>query len=477
MIRSRQAFWNRMLLIGDLSSALIAMFLAWTLRFNLSIFPNYGHVQFPAILLIFIIISTYLANVANGLYVPKRRDTLVSEFVKLMRSHLLIGVIFMSVLYAMRLSDFPRSVLLIYVLLSFVLTSAFRMAGRTALRTLRSAGFNQKHVLLVGPQGTVARVRDELMSHAWMGYEVDETIALDEHDQGGPELEARLTAALEKSLVDEAIIVAPGRNRDVVAKFIWACESHGVQASIVPDYFDFLPAKPRIHTFGEVPAIVARGEPLDDPFNALAKRLFDVVFSMVALIALSPIMLLTAIVIKTTSPGPVVFRQIRVGRGRRPFVIYKFRSMHTQEYLERQMGAERSPSVFAMGEVAASAEGWTVENDPRRTAFGAFLRRTSLDEVLQFWNVLKGDMSVIGPRPEQPSFVEQFQKTIPSYMVKHHVKPGITGWAQVNGWRGDTSIQERIRHDLYYIENWSFTMDLKIVWMTVFSGFVNKNAY
>ena len=169
-------------------------------------------------------------------------------------------------------------------------------------------------------------------------------------------------------------------------------------------------------------------------------------------------MLLAVMMIKLTSPGPVIFHQERVGLNRKPFMMYKFRSMHLQTDEEER-------------------EQWTTKDDPRKTRWGAFMRKTSIDELPQFFNVLKGDMSVVGPRPERPFFVEKFREEVPRYMIKHQVRPGITGWAQVNGLRGDTSIEERINHDLYYIENWTFAFDMQIIFLTVFKGLVNKNAY
>jgi exopolysaccharide biosynthesis polyprenyl glycosylphosphotransferase len=169
-------------------------------------------------------------------------------------------------------------------------------------------------------------------------------------------------------------------------------------------------------------------------------------------------MLFSVLMIKLTSPGPVIFHQERVGLDRKNFMMYKFRSMHVQKDEEER-------------------EQWTTKDDPRKTKWGAFMRKTSIDELPQFFNVLKGDMSVVGPRPERPFFVEKFREEVPRYMIKHQVRPGITGWAQVNGLRGDTSIEKRIEHDLYYIENWTFAFDLRIVFLTVFKGFVNKNAY
>ncbi|MBQ3205131.1 MAG: exopolysaccharide biosynthesis polyprenyl glycosylphosphotransferase, partial [Peptococcaceae bacterium] len=198
--------------------------------------------------------------------------------------------------------------------------------------------------------------------------------------------------------------------------------------------------------------------PLENWLKNAVKRAFDIVFALMAILVTSPIMLFSVVMIKLTSPGPIIFHQERVGLNRQPFMMYKFRSMHVQTDEEER-------------------EQWTTKDDPRKTKWGAFMRKTSIDELPQFFNVLKGDMSVVGPRPERPFFVEKFKEEVPRYMIKHQVRPGITGWAQVNGYRGDTSIEERINHDLYYIENWTFSFDLRIIFLTVFKGFINKNAY
>lgn len=187
----------------------------------------------------------------------------------------------------------------------------------------------------------------------------------------------------------------------------------------------------------------------------VAKRIVDLIGSLVALLIFSPVMLVTAIAVKCSSPGPVFYSQERVGLHNRPFKMYKFRSMQAAEV----------------------KDGWTTKNDPRVTGVGKFIRKTSIDELPQLYNVLRGDMSLVGPRPERPFYVEKFKEEIPRYMVKHQVRPGMTGWAQINGYRGDTSIRKRIDCDLYYIENWTIGLDFKILFLTFFKGFINKNAY
>jgi Undecaprenyl-phosphate glucose phosphotransferase len=236
------------------------------------------------------------------------------------------------------------------------------------------------------------------------------------------------------------------------------CEKAGVKAQIIPEFSDKISSKPYLEEIGDIPVIGIRYIPLENLFNRMLKRTFDILFSGFAIIISSPIMILTAIIIKLTSPGPIIFKQKRVGLNKKEFTMYKFRSMHVQNFNKEKVE-------------------WTTEDDPRKTKFGSFIRKTSIDELPQFFNVLKGDMSLIGPRPERPYFVNKFKDEVPKYMVKHQVRPGITGWAQVNGWRGDTSINKRIECDIYYIENWSFTMDIKIVFLTIFKGFINRNAY
>jgi Undecaprenyl-phosphate glucose phosphotransferase len=266
----------------------------------------------------------------------------------------------------------------------------------------------------------------------------------------------QLEATLSRLMIDEVILALPLDAHDKYPKIINMCEKAGVRTLIIPDFFDYLPARPYFDNFAGMPMINVRDIPLDVAGNRLFKRLFDILFSLFAILLTFPIMLAVAIGVMITSRGPIIFKQERVGLNRRTFRMYKFRSM----------------KVLPPG---TEDTGWTTANDPRRTRFGTFIRKTSLDELPQFFNVLLGDMSVVGPRPERPYYVDQFREEIPKYMVKHHVRPGITGWAQSNGLRGDTSIEERIKHDIFYIENWSLLFDIKIIFRTIRNGF--KNAY
>ena len=267
-----------------------------------------------------------------------------------------------------------------------------------------------------------------------------------------------LAAYLEKSSLDEVAITLNLNEYHKLEQIVAICEKSGVHTKFVPDYYNFISTNPYTEDLDGLPVINIRNVPLTNTVNRVIKRLIDIVGSIVALILFSPIMLIVAILVKKSSPGPIFFAQERIGLGNKPFKMYKFRSMGVQDPKKE-------------------AKEWTTKNDARVTPVGRVIRKTSLDELPQFWNVLKGDMSLIGPRPERPLFVEKFKEEIPRYMIKHQVRPGITGWAQVNGFRGDTSIRSRIEHDLYYIENWSLGLDIKILFLTFFKGFVNKNAY
>jgi Undecaprenyl-phosphate glucose phosphotransferase len=263
---------------------------------------------------------------------------------------------------------------------------------------------------------------------------------------------------LPENHLDEIAITLGLKEYARLEEIVALCEKSGVHTKFIPDYNNIIPTKPYTEDIMGMPVINIRYVPLSNTFRAAVKRCVDIVGSICAIILASPIMIVFSIIIKVTSPGPLVYKQERVGLHNRPFMMYKFRSMVVQE--------EQSEK-----------KAWTVRDDPRVTKVGRIMRKTSIDELPQLFNVLKGEMSLVGPRPERPFFVEKFQEEIPRYMVKHQVRPGMTGWAQIHGYRGDTSIKKRIEYDLYYIENWTLGLDIKILFLTIFKGFVNNNAY
>ena len=351
-----------------------------------------------------------------------------------------------------------------FYILNMILDETVRICIRRMLRQIRKSGLNQKHILLVGYSRAAEEYIDRILQNPQWGYHISGI--LDDNVQAGTTYKgikvlgriANLMVILPQNRLDEIAITLGLSEYDRLEEIVALCEKSGVHTKFIPDYNNIIPTKPYTEDLLGLPVINIRYVPLTNTFNAIVKRLMDIFGSIFAIVLFSPIMLFACIMIKLTSPGPLIYKQERVGLHNHNFMMYKFRSMEVQPKEQEK-------------------KAWTVKNDPRVTGIGKFMRRTSIDELPQLFNILKGDMSLVGPRPERPFFVEKFREEIPRYMVKHQVRPGLTGWAQVNGYRGDTSIRKRIEYDLYYIENWSVGLDIKILFMTFFKGFINKNAY
>ena len=353
-----------------------------------------------------------------------------------------------ALLYLFRLQEFSRGVLGVYYATVVAAMVGKRLAMRYTLRYVRAKGYNLKHNLVVGGGHLAKRYAETVAEDKSLGVHLAGIIP-----PKGDDWAQWLEAQLHGDGIDEVILALEPEELGVTVQVIQLCEKSGTKVSVVPFYNDFIPTRASIDNIGSIKLIQLRTTPLDEPFNALIKRAFDIVASALALIVLSPLLAFIAAAIKLSSPGPVLFRQERVGLNKKNFTMLKFRSMRVND---------------------AQDTAWTTNDDERRTWIGAFLRKFSLDELPQLWNVLRGDMSLVGPRPEIPFFVEQFRETVPLYMVKNQVRPGITGWAQVNGYRGDTSIPKRIEHDIWYIANWSFGLDMRILLRTAFGGMINR---
>jgi Undecaprenyl-phosphate glucose phosphotransferase len=463
MIKKHQRFFNFLLVSLDALTLLLAYVCASIFKFRgtIAFSFDYKYLIGPIWMVSLLLGGYYFMDV----YSPMRSRIYRKEVLIIIRAHLVGFVIIYSVQFLNKNLEYSREISLFFAgcALSFILLE--RYVVRRTLRYLRQIGYNQKHILIVGAGLMGRRFARKVRAHRDLGYNVvgfldDDTAKHDSLVVGKPILGnyGILPALLEQGCVDEVIIALLCHDYDKQGTIVDACEKWGVRIRIIADYNNIHSISPKIEYFDGIPLLNLRKVPLDDPFNKFAKRLFDIFFSSVAILTAGPAMCCIAIGIKLTSPGPIFFKQERVGLNNRPFNMLKFRTMRV------------SDSTIA-------ETTWTTADDPRKTKFGSFLRKTSLDELPQFFNVLFGSMSVVGPRPERPHFVVQFKEEIPKYMVKHQVKPGITGWAQVNGWRGDTSIGKRIDCDIYYIENWDPLFDLKIIFLTVFTGLVNKNAY
>ncbi|MCD8397845.1 MAG: undecaprenyl-phosphate glucose phosphotransferase [Lachnospiraceae bacterium] len=401
---------------------------------------------------------------AFNLYVPNRLEGRRREGSNIIKANAVGGLVAMAVLYLLRQMDVSRMLLSVFLVLNVSLTILERNLVRMVLMRARSLGLNQRYILLVGYSRAAEEYIDRIVQNPQWGYKVLGILS-DDTEAGtryrGVEVLGpigSLHTLLTYHTPDEIAITVGLNEYYKLERIVAMCEKSGVHTKFIPDYSNIIPTKPYTEDILGLPVINIRHVPLSNTFNATMKRIVDVVGSVFCIVLFSPVMLLTAVAIKTTSKGPIIFSQERVGLHNKPFRMYKFRSMEQQTEAEEQRG-------------------WTTRNDPRVTTVGKFIRRTSIDEMPQFFNVLKGDMSLVGPRPERPQFVEKFREEIPRYMVKHQVRPGMTGWAQVHGYRGNTSIRKRIDYDLYYIENWTMSLDVKILVMTLFKGFVNKNAY
>ena len=468
MIKDNQKYFNRLQVVLDALVIAFSYWLSWVAKFML---PFFGKVEKGALpfvtymqLLILIVPCYLILYYGCGLYTPKRVQGRRLEFANIAKANLLGFLSITLVLYMIKEKHISRTMLGIFLVINSLLELLERNAIRYVLRKMRKKGYNQKHILLVGYSRAAEEYINRIIENPQWGYTVRGI--LDDHVEAGTIYRgikvvgriANLPVILPENKLDE-IAITLGLNEYFRLEEIAAlCEKSGVHTKFIPDYHNIIPTKPYTEDLLGLPVVNIRYVPLSNTFNAMVKRLMDVVGSLCCIILFSPIMLAACLGIKLTSPGPLIYRQVRVGLHNRSFEMYKFRSMEVQPETEE-------------------TKAWTVKNDPRVTGIGKFMRKTSIDELPQLFNVLKGDMSLVGPRPERPFFVEKFREEIPRYMVKHQVRPGMTGWAQVNGYRGDTSIRKRIDCDLYYIENWTLGLDIKILFLTVFRGFVNKNAY
>lgn len=467
MIKENQKHFNRLQVVIDAFVIALSYFLAWVIKFYVPFLnDNEGRLPFRVYMsaLLFIVPGYLILNYAFNMYTPKRMQGRRLELSNIIKANTIGMFLFVGALYLVKQIDFSRHVIFIFYVVNIILETVSRNLIRLGLRQMRSKGYNQKHVLLVGYSRAAEEYIDRILANPQWGYKVRGI--LDDHIEAGTEYKgikvlgriANLMVILPQNHLDEIAITLGLNEYYRLEQIVALCEKSGVHTKFIPDYNRIIPTKPYTEDILGLPVINIRYVPLSNTFNALIKRIMDFGGALAAIVLFSPVMLFSVIMIKITSPGPLIYKQERVGLYNRNFMMYKFRSMDVQPPEEEK-------------------KAWTVKDDPRVTNFGKFMRRTSIDELPQLFNVLRGEMSLVGPRPERPFFVEKFREEIPRYMIKHQVRPGLTGWAQVNGYRGNTSIRKRIEYDLYYIENWTIGLDIKILFLTVFKGFVNKNAY
>jgi len=449
MIRENQKMLNDLNMLLDGVIICASMVLAYWIRF--SFFPSTAHVldiRYYAVAALLLTIVQLFTYKSIGLYDGHRKSRLVFELGRMVTANTIVFVLLLVCFFIIKMTDFSRGTLVVFFIVENFFLGSKRVIVRLTLRAIRRHGYNQKYVLIVGSGEMAQLCEEELNSAPELGYKVIGYISknpdrLNARCLGGVELTESI---IEEYMPDEVIAALEADEYYVLPAVISACENCGVRFSLIPCYAKYMPVRPQVDSLNGIPILNLRRIPLDNAANAFIKRAMDVLGSLVFIILFSPLMIFTAIGVKLSSPGPVLFKQARVGYGKKIFYMYKFRSMRVND---------------------RESTGWSTDTDPRRTRFGSFIRKFSIDELPQLFNVLFGDMSLVGPRPELPHFVEQFREDVPLYMVKHQVRPGMTGWAQVHGFRGDTSIAERIRHDVYYIEHWSVLLDVQILLMTL----------
>lgn len=467
MIKENQRLLNVSLVLIDVLVVIISLACSFWLRFNTTLFgPIGGHLGYEsyALFLVFAVIPTYLIlYFAFGLYKPRRTyKNIFSEATQIIKVNIVAFFVLVSILFIINQPNFSRIMLFLLAVIGTFFGIIERFTVRSFLRRIRINNRNLKHILIVGDNDLAYSFAEKIENNPYLGFVVSGILGRPENigkEIAGTEVIGGfedLDNVLESNRFDRVVLAIPLKYYYRINELVESCEKVGIKAEIIPDYIRYFPAQPSVDMIEDIPIINIRYVPLDDEFNKFLKYTSDYLIAIIAIIITSPVMVITAIAIKLTSRGPIIFKQERIGHNSKPFMMYKFRSMKVQDPNE-----EKSE--------------WTTKDDPRKTVVGNFIRKTSIDELPQFFNVLKGDMSVVGPRPERPYFVDQFKQEVPKYMVKHQVRPGITGWAQIHGCRGDTSIKKRIKYDIEYVENWHMGLDLAIMIKTALKK--NPNAY
>lgn len=455
-----------LLMIGDSLCVGLSIVIAFYLRFHAALIPvTKGLPSFRNYLALIPVLAMIVLIVfsVHGLYQTRGRRTRPEELIKILLSLSLSQVILIALMQFYREFSYSRIFLIVHFVLMLFLVVNWRFSFRAFFQHLHRKGRFQERILIVGAGSLGREVVDKILGHEELGFVgvgfVDDDPGKSRYEyRGVPVLGVtkELTHFVKTKQVDSVYIALPLKDRKKIFQLVKALEDLYVEVRLIPDVIQLMALRAAVEDLDGLPVVHLNVIPLEG-WAGVVKRVMDISLAFTALVALSPFLILLAVMIKREDGGPVFFKQERMGLDGKRFMMWKFRSM-------RRDAEERSGPVFAR------------KGDPRCTRTGAFLRRASFDELPQLFNVLKGDMSIVGPRPERPEFVEKFRTRFPSYMVRHRVKCGITGWAQINGYRGKTSIKKRLEFDLYYIQNWSIGLDLKIMWRTLKSG-IWKNAY
>ncbi|WIG96557.1 MULTISPECIES: undecaprenyl-phosphate galactose phosphotransferase WbaP [Myxococcus] len=464
MFSRLQRFYTSIKVVADMVMLALAFVLAYATRFS-GIVPVTEGIppwtdSFFSLLMVLVIFPVTFHQ--SRLYGTNRSRTNTGEVFEVFKSTITAALILVAVTYFVR-ERYSRLTLVIFIVYAFALVTCSRLVTRYLVSEIRRRGHNLKSILVIGAGDLGQRVIETVEHHRELGFRVTGVLTLRQEKVGQYVGGVRIIGhvdqvneVLDAEPVDQVILALPLEGHAQVKGLMDKLTLRTVDVRVVPDLYQYITLYGGLEEFGGLPIIRLQGDPMEG-WSRVAKRAFDILFSLLAILITSPLMAATALAVRLTSRGPMLYRQERMGMDGRTFPILKFRTM--------RIDAEHSGAMMAR------------PDDPRRTVIGTFLRKYSLDELPQFFNVLRGDMSLVGPRPERPVFIEEFKRQIPRYHLRHKVKAGITGWAQINGLRGQTCIEKRIEYDLYYIENWSLLMDLKILVRTALGGFLSKNAY
>jgi Undecaprenyl-phosphate glucose phosphotransferase len=456
-----------LLFLSDLFVIALSWFLAYLLRFEAGVVevtkdvpPLSQHLPLMVILLLVCGVVFHLV----GLYRPRRLSTIPKELGEIIKALTISILIFVFLAYFFKEYRYSRLTILYFWVLSILLVSLLRFFSRSLLKAFRRREYNLRYVLIIGEGELGQKLLHSFDVHSELGLKAVGFLS-DSKEEVGQIINGikvigvfeKLHKVLTEQKIDQVYIALPFHQHEKIRHILSSLKNELVDIRVVSDLYDSIRLGGGVDDLDGLPIINIQDTPLHG-WGKIGKRMLDIVLASTGILILSPLMLVIGAMIKMTSRGPIFYKQKRMGLDGEIFEMLKFRSMVVDA--EKETGSV-----------------WAKSDDPRRTPIGKILRETSLDELPQLFNVLKGEMSLVGPRPERPELIDQFKHKIPKYMLRHKIKAGVTGWAQVNGWRGNTSLEKRIEHDLYYIENWSISFDLRILFLTMFKGLVNRHAY
>ena len=467
--KSINKFITEFLILGDGSCIVCSWLLSYYLRFHAGVFPlphgipdfDYYLFTLPLVLLSWGIAASWLS-----LYRLKKDSPLYFVSFQSLQTHILMLLILSVFLLFFRIQPFniSRLFILLFGIINVFSFFLFRLALDRGMKFFFRKDHYFRQALIAGAEETGVSIARTMQAHPFSGYRIVGFV--DDRKKKGEKVNdipvlgrlGAIGAVVEKYAVQTVFVCLHLEEYRKIHTLMKSLSATAVNLRLVLNFsrYDLL-FNSTISDLDGYPVINLLDSPIEG-WNGVWKRIFDIAFSLLVVIGLFPLYVLIAVCVKLSSKGSVIYKQKRMGIDGEVFVMYKFRSMPVEA--EAKVGPQ-----------------WARKGESRATGFGKFLRRTSLDELPQFFNVIKGNMSVVGPRPERPVFIKQFKKKVPLYMLRHKMKAGITGWAQINGWRGNTSLEERIRHDLYYIHHWSMLLDMKIILITLYKGFIHENAY